>query len=252
MQILPAIDIRDGKVVRLLQGDYARETVYHQDPLEVAKIWVQAGAEIIHIVDLDGARTGILKNLAIVKNIVKKLKVKVHLGGGVRSIENIKTILNADIHRVIVGTKVFTDPDFLVNITTDPVLRENLDRIIIGLDCRKIKENYFLAHSGWTQETKLDIFDYLKKIEKVNIAMVLVTDISRDGMLKGPNIEFLKLILNATKINIIASGGITSLEDIKQLINLNTASRGKIYGIIIGKALYENKLTLREAINCES
>lgn len=261
MIIIPAIDLLDGKVVRLFQGDYNKVKVYYDSPLEAAQRWEEEGAKIIHVVDLNGTKEGKFKNLDIVKKIADKIKTKIHFGGGIRSLQDIKTILDLGVERVVIGTKVFTDQKFLKEISKDSELKKQLDRIIVSVDSKILDKKdyptYAVSHTGWTgtavesnateSNVVLTPFTAIRIIEKWGIKMVMVTDIMRDGTLFGPNIELLKNILDSTKIQIIASGGVSSLEDIKTLKKLKS-TYNNLYAVIIGKAFYEHKINLGEAI----
>lgn len=235
--------------MRLYQGEYDKETVYDTAPLKTAQLWQEQGAGILHIVDLDGARYGELKNLSFIKEIIKKLNINVHYGGGVRTLDDIKTVFDAGVYRVIIGTKAFTDENFLAGISGDKQLRPYLNRIIVSIDAKQApdKSGYLVCTAGWTGQTQCTSREALKKLEDAGIGMAVVTDISRDGTLSGPNLEFLKEMLTSTSVQIIASGGISSLDDVRALKRLEYFN---LFGAITGKALYEGKFKLREAIDC--
>lgn len=235
MIVIPALDIRARKVVRLIQGDVGLETIYSDSPLDIAKRWAAYGVGLIHIVDLDGAMEGRPKNLDVVKEIAKSIKPKIELGGGIRDMATIKMVLNAGIDRVVVGTRAL-DGDFLLKID------ENLrDKIVIGIDAKE----GIIYTKGWLFKTKATAIELAKRVQALGFKTINYTDISRDGTLKGPNLNSLKELLKATKIDVIASGGISSIEDIK---NLKELEKDGLKGVIIGKALYENKIDLKEAI----
>ncbi|MDD5746487.1 MAG: 1-(5-phosphoribosyl)-5-[(5-phosphoribosylamino)methylideneamino]imidazole-4-carboxamide isomerase [Candidatus Omnitrophica bacterium] len=240
MLITPAIDLRNGKVVRLFRGSYAKETVYADDPLAVAEQWNQQGAEILHIIDLDGALAGKPKNQKVISAIIKKLGVKVHVGGGVRSAATIKSLLDKGVYRVIMSTRIFDDDDFLHTIDEDVRAR-----IIVSIDSKA----GIVMNKGWTEQTALTVQDALKKIEQSGIGLAVVTDVTSDGTLSGPNMGLLTGVLTGTRINILCAGGISGIEDIKNLRRLKN-DYPNLFGVIIGKALYEGKIDLREAIHC--
>jgi len=238
MIILPAIDIRKQNVVRLFRGLYSKETIYSNDPVAVAKKWQQQGAEFLHIIDLEGAFWGVPKNLEVVKDILSQVKLKVHLGGGLRSRDDIKKVLDCGVHRVILSTKVFEDAQFLLNLGA-----ELLKKIIVSID---IKAGLVLDR-GWTEPTSVLLKDAVKKIEDAGIQLAVITDISSDGTLAGLNAGMLTDVLSSTKMNIIAAGGIASIDDVKTLKQLEL-KHANLFGVIIGKALYEDKINLKEAI----
>ncbi len=250
MIIIPAIDLLGGQVVRLLRGEYDKETVYDKEPLNVAKRWQSQGAEIIHIVDLDGSLHGELKNLKFAQEIIQTLRIKVHYGGGVRSTEDIKTIFKAGVHRVIIGTMAFKDASFLEKAAQDSDLKNRLDNIIVSIDAKQSpdKSDYILQAAGWTQASLQTSQGAITKLKETKINMAVVTDINRDGTLSGPNIELLESILKVTDLKIIASGGVSCLADIKNLKKLSD-KYNNLYGAIIGKALYEERVNLKEAID---
>lgn len=235
MLIIPAIDLKDGKVARLTRGDFKFEKVYSDDPIGVAKKWEAAGARRIHLVDLDGAISGEFKNLPLIEEILKVIKVPVELGGGVRSEKVIEEALKRGISYVIIGTRL-VDEKF-----SKKVIKKFKDKLIMGVDARNDK----VAVSGWTKTTEIDYIDFIKRLEGQGAGTVIFTDIAKDGMLQGPNVEALKKILDATSIDIIASGGISSIDDLLILKRLEVKG---LIGAIVGKALYENRINLKEAI----
>lgn len=235
MIIIPAIDIRDGKVVRFIQGEFSRQTVYSDSPVAVAEKWASFGVSLIHVVDLDGALEGRLKNLEIIKNIAKSIKPKIELGGGIRDEESIKKVLDAGIEKVVIGTKAL-DGKFLGNIAA-----KYKDRIVAGVDA----SGGYIHTKGWVLKTRVKAIDLAKKIEGAGIGTINYTDILRDGMLEGPNIVSLKELIAATGLSIVASGGISKIDDIKRLQALKEP---RLTGVIIGKALYENRIDLGEAV----
>ncbi len=234
MIILPAIDIIDGKPVRLYQGDYSRKEIVADDIFKTAKSFEDAGAEYIHLVDLDGAKEGSNKNHELVIKLAKTLDIPVELGGGIRSFETISYLIDNGVSRVILGT---------VAIEDEELLRKAVDtykeKIAVGIDCKDGK----LCGRGWLEKSDLDYVDFAKKMEKIGIKNIIVTDISKDGTLMGPNVYMLKKLKESVNINITASGGISNIEDIKELKKID------LYGAITGKAIYAKTLSLKEAIN---
>jgi len=236
--VMPAIDIRKGKVVRLYRGLYSKETVYSDNPLEVAKNWREEGAQFLHVIDLDGAFYGELKNLDIIKQIIQECDIGVHLGGGIRSLETIKDATQMGVHKVIMSTKIFEDKNFLTRLESSL-----LKKIIVSIDSKA----GIVLDKGWTGRTQLKAEEAVKTIEIAGIELAVITNISQDGTLSGCNTDFLEKILEGTKMKIIAAGGIASLDDVKALRRLQD-KYSNLYGVIIGKALYENQINLREAI----
>ncbi len=237
MFVIPAIDIKDGKVVRLKQGHFDQLKIYSDDPVVVAKKWEASGAEWIHAVDLDGAQSGQAKNFNIISSMVTAVKIPIQLGGGIRTKYDIACFLASGVARVILGTKAIESPEFL-----SQVLREWPGKIVVSLDCVEGK----VAHHGWLKISDVQATDFSVELEDLGVKTLIYTDISRDGTLSGPNIENIALLLKSVKhMRVIASGGVSTLEDLKQLLRLK--SQGLI-GVIVGKALYEQRLDLTEAI----
>lgn len=236
MLVIPAVDIKGGKVVRLAQGEADRETVYSPSPVAIAQKWAAGGAEMIHVVDLDGALNGELKNLKLVKEIVRTVRPAIELGGGIRDIGTIERVLDAGVQKVCIGTKAI-DTRFLAAISKS----EFRDTVVISIDAK----DGLVRTKGWVEKTKISAIDLVKEAANFGIKTVNYTDISRDGMLDGPNIAGLKNILSAADIDIIAAGGVSTIEDVKKLKNLE---KDGLKGMIIGKALYEGKIDLAEAI----
>ena len=235
MIIIPAIDIRGGKVVRLTQGKVAFETVYFDSPLEVAKMWAACGADLLHIVDLDGAIEGKFRNLELVKKISRSVDAKIELGGGLRDIDTIKEALDSGVEKVVVGTKAL-DEKFL----SDAVKKFG-EKIVAGIDAK----DGVVFTKGWLTKTGTKAVDLAKRMADIGVKTINYTDIARDGMLEGPNIKALKEMLGAIRIGIVAAGGISKLDDVKRLKSLEADG---LKGMIIGKALYEKTIDLREAI----
>ena len=234
MIIYPAIDIIDGKPVRLYQGDYNKKEVVGQDVLKIAKNFEIAGAEYIHLVDLEGAKKGKLINNKIIIEVAKSVNLPIEVGGGIRTYENIKCLIDNGISRVILGTVAIENLDFVKR-----ALDKFGDKISIGVDCK----NGYLCGRGWLKESKFNYIDFSKEMEKMGVDNIILTDISRDGTLQGVNIGMLKKLNENICMNITSSGGIAKIDDIRELKNLN------IYGVIIGKALYSKHINLKEAID---
>ena len=235
MLVIPAIDLKDGRCVRLRQGDMADETVYSDDVTEVARRWQQQGAGLIHVVDLNGAVDGEPKNLPHIESVMKAVRVKVQVGGGIRTIDTVRRYINAGVSRVVLGTAALTNRALL-----DLACQEFPQRIVLGLDARDGR----IAVKGWTTVSDVKAIDLLKELSGCAIAAVVYTDIARDGMLNGPNIPALKEVVEYSSFPVIASGGITRLEDLQAVRSLGR----KIEGAIVGKALYDGKLDLRATV----
>src|SRR5690625_5235854 len=212
MIIFPAIDILNGKCVRLIQGDYNQEKVYSDSPVDMAKEWEQKGAEFIHIVDLDGATTGDSINKEVIKNIANTVNIPIQVGGGIRNMDIIDYFLSNGVARVIIGTAAITKRNFLIEAVS-----KYREKIAVSLDAR----NGYIATDGWTDTSDVSALDLLKELEKIGVKTIVYTDIAKDGMLQGPNLEEQKAINEATSIDVIASGGVTTTEDVKNLIELN-------------------------------
>lgn len=233
MQIWPAIDLRGGKCVRLQQGDYARETIFGDDPVAMARSFAEQGAEYLHLVDLDGARDGKLTNLEVVKKIVAAVDMQCELGGGVRDQAAIQTLLDAGLARVVVGTKALKEPDWL-----RAMCQKFPDQIVLGIDARDGK----VATHGWLETSNTSAVDLAKTLENEPLAAIIYTDIATDGMLQGPNCAAMREMAAAVRLPVVASGGVSAAGDVSQLLDTGVA------GVIIGRALYENRLTLSEAL----
>lgn len=237
MLVIPAIDLKNGRCVRLKQGRMSEETVYSEVPEEIASKWVEEGAERLHVVDLDGAIQKRPVHLDKVLEIAKFVSVPVQVGGGIRSMDTIREYLDSGVHAVILGTVALKDPDLLYRSC-----REYPRRIILGLDTRNDK----VSVEGWTQETGLGAAETAKAFEGIGLEAIIYTDIQKDGMGTGPSIEATKRLAEAVKVPIIASGGIRDTEDVKKVLSL---SRFGVIGMITGRALYEGTLDLRAAIH---
>ena len=237
MKVIPAIDIKNGKCVRLMQGDFSKSTIYEISPLNQAKIFENAGFNLLHIVDLDGAANGLQSNITIIDSIIKSTEMNIQLGGGIRSIHDINLFLDKGIERVVLGTKIIEDKSFLSEVLT----RFNQKNIVFALDFRISNSIPFLLSRGWQKQTKINLFDFIKQYKVQNI---LATDITLDGVLKGPNVSVYKEIRNqAPNSNLIGSGGISSIEDINQLSKINVKE------CVVGKAIYEKKINLKDLKN---
>lgn len=235
MLIIPAVDIRGGKVVRLFRGDFSKETVYSDNPVKTAIKWQSEGARRLHVVDLDGALEGTLKNIDWIRRITASLDIPIEVGGGIRSESDLETIINAGASYAILGTKACEDEAFLKK-----ALERYGDRIIVSLD---VKEG-FLQTKGWVRPTEIKAIDFAQRIKMLGVGTVEYTDISRDGTLRGPGIENIRKFLGEVAIDTIVSGGISSLEDLK---NLKALQKKTIIGVIIGRALYDGKIILSQA-----
>ena len=245
VHIFPAIDLKGGRVVRLMRGDYQQETEYSTDPVAVGCKWAEQGAQILHVVDLDGSLKGGFRNLSIVSTLLKGVQAKIHFGGGVRTVADLHNILDIGVHRVIIGTKFFADPAFRDEIAKLPAsMRQQL---IVSIDSRRAEGvAYYVQHTGWTKATVFTARDALRLVEEAGISLAVVTDIQQDGTLQGPNVALLQDMMSAESgVRIIASGGMASIADVAKLLRIGS---DKLFGIIIGKALYEGKINLKEAI----
>ncbi len=237
MLIIPAIDLREGKVVRLTKGAFDAETVYSASPPAVMQKWQREGAQLVHVVDLDGARDGVRRNLGSLKNILAVAKAHVQFGGGLRTHEAVQEVLATGVWRAVVGTKAL-DITFVKKL-----IQKFKERVAIGIDIR----DGLIQTEGWqASESKYTPEKFCKELETIGVKTIICTDITRDGTLKGPNVELIKKLLQTTKMNVIASGGISNLADLKQLADIQTKN---FEGVIVGKALYEQKFTLPEAID---
>ncbi|MBU3911513.1 MAG: 1-(5-phosphoribosyl)-5-[(5-phosphoribosylamino)methylideneamino]imidazole-4-carboxamide isomerase [Candidatus Omnitrophica bacterium] len=236
MIIIPAIDIIRGRVVRLHQGDFSKETFYSDDPVETALMWQKKGATLLHIVDLDGARLGEIKNRTVIDRIIKKVSMSCEVGGGIRDEKDIEYFLRQGAKRVVLGTRALENPDYL-----EGVISKFGEGIVVSIDFAGKK----VVKKGWQEDTDLKPDAVANQMQKLGVRTIEVTDIAMDGTLKGPNMEMLKKVLAAVDISVIASGGISSLDDIKALRDIDSKH---LEGVIIGRALYEGKFDLAEAI----
>jgi len=233
MYILPAIDLRDGKCVRLIQGRYDKEIIYEPDPVKQARTFIDEGAEWLHLVDLDGAREGRSVNSDAIKAIASLGKLKIELGGGIRDEDTIRHMLNLGLDRVIVGTKAISDFDWFARMA-----RKYPGRIALGLDARGSK----VSTHGWHEDSGIDALEFARKAAELPIAAIIYTDISKDGMLSGPNFERTRALIDAIDKPVIASGGVTTVDDVRKCAEIGAA------GAIIGRAYYEKSITIKDAL----
>jgi len=233
MQIWPAIDLRGGKCVRLKQGDYGRETVYGDDPADMARRWVAQGAQFLHLVDLDGARDGYWANKDAVEQILAAVSVPCELGGGIRDEVTIRMQLDLGLSRLVIGTKALKEPGWFREMC-----RKFPSRLAVGIDAK----NGMVATDGWLETSTTSAIALAKQYDTDPVAAVIYTDIAKDGMLEGPNLQAMAEMQQAVDLPVIASGGVTTADDVRDLVQVSVA------GCIIGRALYEGKLTLRDAL----
>ena len=241
MIVIPAIDLKNGRCVRLLQGRKSEMTVYNENPVAVAQEFAVAGAEMIHVVDLDGAFNGAESpNRAVVREIADTIDVPVEFGGGIRSLQDVQDLCSAGVARVVLGTLAAESPDLLREFVSN-----FSSRVCVGIDARDGR----VMTRGWESETPLLAIDFARSVAECGVERIVYTDIARDGMLGGPNIEQTLAVARSANVNVTASGGVSSLEDIKRL---RDAGDSRLDSVIVGKALYEGKFKLEEAINLAS
>ena len=233
MELFPAIDLIGGCAVRLVKGDYTQKTVYSDDPAEVAKSFAAAGAKYLHVVDLEGAKDGGTPNLETIQNIVENGGLLVEVGGGIRSEDVIQKYLDAGVFRVILGTAAVQNPAFL-----EEMVQKYGEKIAVGVD---IKDG-MVAIKGWTEVSAESCFDFCEKLQKIGVKTIICTDISKDGLLSGTNLELYKELSEKFSVDIVASGGVTTLDDVKKLAEMG------MYGAILGKALYTGNIDLKAAV----
>lgn len=233
MRIYPAIDIKDGKCVRLLQGRFSDVTVYGDDPAEMAKKWQALGGQYLHVVDLDGALKGQNANGDVIKKICQSIDIPVQTGGGIRTMEDIEYKLSLGISRVILGTSAVNDPDFVKR-----AVNKYREKIVVGIDA---KDSY-VAVEGWEKVSEFTAVEFAKKMESIGVSTIVYTDIATDGTLKGPNIEAMKEMTENVDMDVIASGGIGHIKDIHNLVPTG------VEGVIVGRALYTGNVDLAEAV----
>ena len=231
MKVFPAIDIKNGKVVRLTKGEFDSEKIYNENPINQAEIFKNAGFKNLHIIDLDGALEGQLVNLNVIKNIIDKYSFNLEVGGGVRNESSVSKLIDIGVNKVILGTAAVKDKIFL-----KLCCKRFPDQIALALDVRK----KYIAISGWKDQTALNALDFLQSVENFGISRIVYTDIDRDGTHLGPNLEDSYLVANKINIPLVISGGVGSIQDVYKISNKN------IEGVIVGKAIYENKINLDE------
>lgn len=235
MIIFPAIDIKDNKCVRLTQGKFDQMNIYSGNPVEVAKLWEALGAQYIHLVDLDGAKNEARVNKKTIENIINCVKIPVQIGGGIRSPERASQLIETGAQRIILGTVAVTEKEL-----TKTIAGKYPGRVAVSVDAVNGKA----ALRGWTELSTVDVMDICSFMEEIGIKTLIYTDILMDGMLSGPNFGEYERISNSTNLDIIASGGVTTLEDLKKLNQMN------MYGAIVGKSLYDKRINLKEALEC--
>lgn len=233
MKVYPAIDVQNGKCVRLTQGNFSNMTVYSDDPVDMALKFEQLGAEYLHVIDLDGARTGRPQNIAVISEMAVNLGIPVQLGGGIRSIEMIEIILSKGVQRAILGTSAVKDPNLV-----KAAVKTFGNNVVVGIDAR----DGLVAIEGWARTSEFTAVAFAKKMEEIGAKTIIYTDISRDGMLAGPNLKAMEEMAQAVSMEVIASGGVSTLQDIRNLKEIG------VQGVIIGKALYTGDINLKEAI----
>ncbi|MDD5492178.1 MAG: 1-(5-phosphoribosyl)-5-[(5-phosphoribosylamino)methylideneamino]imidazole-4-carboxamide isomerase [bacterium] len=236
MMIIPAIDLRGGQCVRLEQGKLEQETIYSKDPLFIAKLFQAKGAKRLHIIDLDGAFAGVVQNLEIIEKICKEVNMPVQVGGGMRKMEMIDKVIAAGASKVILGTIAITNQPLL-----DEALKKYGDKIIVAIDAKKGK----ISIGGWKDDTEVNAADLAKKMKEAGVKEILYTDISRDGMMEGPNIKGIKSIAQKGGIAVIAAGGISTIKDVEKIIEIEKYG---VEGMVIGKALYTETIKLEDAV----
>lgn len=235
MLVIPAIDLKDGQCVRLRQGDLNQQTIYSEDPAAMAAHWQQLGGQLLHLVDLNGAVDGQPRNFSYIERILARVSIPVQVGGGIRSIETVRLYFSRGVHRVVLGTSALNNPSFL-----GQACKEFPHRVIVGIDARDGK----VAVHGWTHVSGISVTDLVQQLEGYPLAGIIYTDIAKDGMLAGPNLAALREMVDSSPVAVIASGGITCLDDLRAIRSLGP----RMTGAIVGKALYDGKMDLREAI----
>lgn len=237
MLVIPAIDLKDGQAVRLYKGDYNQKTVYSNNPEELAKEFETMGAKWLHVVDLDGAKDGKCINLETIRKIKQTTNMSLELGGGIRNMETVALYLDeVGIDRVILGTAAINDPQFL----KEAISKYGAKKIVVGVDVK----NGYVSTSGWLKTSDVPYLDFIKELEKIGVEYIVVTDISKDGTLQGPNFKMYEQIASVSKINFVVSGGI------KDKQNILDVAKKDYYACIVGKAYYEGKVDLKEVITC--
>lgn len=234
MIIIPAIDLKDGKCVRLLQGKKEEVTVYSDDPASMAEHWVDRGARMLHVVDLDGAFSGEQRNIEKIQDIRKRIHIPMQLGGGIRDMERISRLMEMGVDRIIIGTSAANNPEII-----QEAAQKFPGQVLAGIDAK----DGMVAVKGWVEVTEWGALDFAEKMEELGASGIIYTDISRDGMLTGPNVEAMSKMVETVRIPVIASGGVSNLDDIRSLMQIKD-----LWGVITGKALYSGSLDLRQAI----
>lgn len=233
MRMYPAIDLKDGECVRLYKGDYDKKTVYSADAVATALKWQESGADFLHVVDLDGARSGDGKNRSVIKEICKKVSMRVQTGGGIRTMEDIDELIEAGVARVILGTAAVKNFALVEEAT-----KKHGDKIAVGIDAK----DGFVATDGWEKVSTFTAVEFAKKVEKAGVRTIIYTDIATDGAMCGPNVKAMEEMTHSTGLDVIASGGVSCIEDIKALLKTG------VEGAITGRAIYDGKLDLKEAV----
>ena len=235
MIVYPAIDLQDGKCVRLTKGDFAQQTVYEKSPLEQAKLFEDKGFKFLHIVDLDRAIDKEKSNLQTIKEIVQNTNLRVQVGGGLRTKDTIKEVIDLGVENAVLGTAAVNEPDLLIEVS-----EKYKNKISVGLDVR----NQMIALKGWKDQTQILCFEFLRQIKNLPLKSIIFTDINKDGMKEGINLEDTLKMAESSNIPVIASGGVSSIEDIQTIKN-----QKKIYGVVVGKAIYDGHIKLNELVN---
>ena len=233
MRLYPAIDIIGGQCVRLSQGDYEKKTTYAENPVEVAKKWESLGGEFLHLVDLDGAKTGDMPNFDLICSIAREVNIPVEIGGGIRNMDAVSRYLEHGVHRVILGTAAIRNPEFVKE-----AVEKYGDRIVVGIDAK----DGMVAVSGWEEVSSMSALELAKQMESIGVQTIIYTDIATDGMLQGPNVSAMQEMADAVSMDVVASGGVSSLQDLEVL------SRTGVEGAIVGKALYTGHMELPDAV----
>ena len=239
MFTIPAVDIKNGKCVRLIQGDMDQEIVYSDDPSEMAKKWEDLGASLLHVVDLDGAFAGSSINKKAIEKILKNVAIPIEVGGGIRDLETVETFINMGVARLVLGTVAQENPSFVKDICN-----KFPEKILIGIDAK----DGFVSVRGWIEKTEKKALSLAKQFEGYGVSAIIFTDILRDGMLSGPNLDKTRELAESVDIPVIASGGISKLQDIKNVLNLKKSG---VIGVIVGRALYDGRIDYKEIAQLE-
>jgi phosphoribosylformimino-5-aminoimidazole carboxamide ribotide isomerase len=237
--VFPAVDIMGGKCVRLVQGDFEQSTVFNSDPVFMARRWESLGAKYLHVIDLDGAKKGSSVNFEVIRSIARCVNIPIQVGGGIRDYDTAKIVLDAGAHRIIIGSSILKDPEF-----AKKALEKFSEQLIVGMDCRRGK----LSVSAWTEDTEISAIEKAIELKEYGLKNVIYTDIERDGMLVGPNVEESKHFATETGINTIVSGGVSNIDDIYKVKSVHKLGL-PVEGVVVGKALYVNKIRPRDLFN---